>query len=859
MLRDFILSIGYWPLPWLLAVFFLSTTGRSDAAPGPDYLKTIKPILAARCYSCHGALQQKAGLRVDTAAAIRESGIIVPGKSKESSLMMHISGEAGYERMPPPSEGEALTGEQRQLLEQWIDAGAHGPATEEPDPDPREHWAFRAPVRPQVPQQPGSSAAINPIDAFLAQKRAEHHLTPTRPAEPRLLLRRVYLDLIGIPPTEAEMTAFLADAAPDAYEKVVDRLLASPQYGERWGRHFMDIWRYSDWWGLGDQVRNSQKHIWHWRDWIIESLNNDLGYDEMLRLMLAADELRPNDLQALRATGFLARQYFLFNRTTWLDGLLEHSGKAFLGLTINCAKCHDHKYDPISQTDYYRLRAFFEPYQIRHEMLPGEPNIEKNAIPRAYDCNLNEPTYKHFRGDDRQPLKGNVIAPGLPGLLAFRELSIQEVVLPREAHSPHLRQHVIQNYLAAAMPRGELAVRAVRARATADRLKLDGSPEQFLQAARSAAKLEKELALADAEATLQRAEAELNAAPEAKRADALKKRDAAKAAVDAAQKALGNPGEKYTPLRGAIKSQQDPTEPIAAAQAATFPKISTGRRTAFANWLTDRQNPLTARVLVNHLWLRHFGQPLVATIFDFGRKGAKPTHPELLDWLAVEFMDHGWSMKHLHRLMVTSQTYRLASTNAGAEEQHRRDPENRWLWRQNPQRLDAQAIRDSLLHLAGLLDLTPGGPSIPLSQQDTSRRRSLYFVHSHNDHHKFLSQFDDANVLECYRRDVSIVPQQALTLANSGFALQMAEAITRQLESSGSSPASDSDDQAFITRVFRLLLACDPTEAERSACSAALAEWRTLLAAQKHPHPASKARLNLVAAILNHNDFITVR
>ena len=845
-------------LPSLLPLLLLATPAFAQAGPLPDYLKTIKPILAERCYSCHGALQQKAGLRVDTAAAIRDSGTIVPGKSAESTLIFHLLGEEDYERMPPPSEGEALTAEQVKLVKQWIDAGAKGPATEEPDPDPRQHWAFRPPVRPPVPKLSPISKPTNPIDAFLAQKRAEHQLTPTRPADRRLLLRRVYLDLIGIPPTEAEFTTFLADTSPDAYEKVVDRLLASPQYGERWGRHFMDIWRYSDWWGLGAQVRNSQKHIWHWRDWIIESLNNDLGYDEMLRLMLAADELHPNDLGKLRATGFLARQYFLFNRTTWLDGLLEHSGKAFLGLTVNCAKCHDHKYDPISQTDYYRLRAIFEPYQIRHEMVPGESNFEKNAIPRAYDCNINEPTYKHFRGDDRQPLKENVIAPGLPRLLAFRDLTIQEVALPHEAHSPQLRRFVVQNALAKAMPRGELAVRTVRARATADRLKVTGSPEQFQAAARAAAKLEKELALAEAEAVLARAEAEASAAPEAKRAEAVKKRDAAKAAVETARKALAAAGDKYKPLRGAIKSQEAPTESIAAAQAATFPTISTGRRTAFANWLADRQNPLTARVLVNHLWLRHFGQPLVATIFDFGRKGAKPSHPELLDWLAVEFMDHGWSMKYLHRLMVTSQAYRLASTNAGADDQHRRDPENRWLWRQNPQRLDAQAIRDSLLHLAGQLDLTQGGPSIPLSQQDSSRRRSLYFVHSHNDHHKFLSQFDDANVLDCYRRDVSIVPQQALTLANSAFALRMAEAIARGLEGSlTSSPVND--DSAFITRAFRVLLASEPTEAEQSACLAALAEWRTILTAGKHPQAASKARFNLVVAILNHNDFITVR
>ena len=211
-------------------------------------------------------------------------------------------------------------------------------------------------------------------------------MTPQGPAERSLLLRRVYLDLIGLPPTREEMQAFLGDKSPDAYEKVVDRLLASPQYGERWGRHWMDVWRYSDWWGLGAELRNSQKHIWHWRDWIVESLNEDKGYDRMLREMLAADELYPTDPDALRATGFLARHYFIFNRTTWLDETVEHTGKAFLGLTFNCCKCHDHKYDPFSQADYYRFRAIFEPYQIRTDNVPGETRSREERHAARLRC-----------------------------------------------------------------------------------------------------------------------------------------------------------------------------------------------------------------------------------------------------------------------------------------------------------------------------------------------------------------------------------------------------------------------------------------------------------------------------------------
>ncbi len=227
---------------------------------------------------------------------------------------------------------------------------------------------------------------------------------------------------------------------------MVDHLLASKDYGERWGRHWMDVWRYSDWWGLGAEVRNSQKHIWHWRDWIFESLNADKGYDQMLREMLAADELYPTDTDRLRATGFLARSYFKFNRNTWLEEVVEHTSKAFLGLTMNCAKCHDHKYDPLAQQDFYRFRAFFEPYQVRTDMVPGETDYEKDGVPRAFDCNLDTPTYLFIRGDERQPRKGKPIAPGLPDILLSGRLDIHAVKLPPEAHLTGLRAVAVQNH-----------------------------------------------------------------------------------------------------------------------------------------------------------------------------------------------------------------------------------------------------------------------------------------------------------------------------------------------------------------------------------------------------------------------------
>ena len=229
------------------------------------------------------------------------------------------------------------------------------------------------------------------------------------------MLRRLSLDLIGLPPTAEEIAAFRSRRQRrDWYERAVERLLDDPRHGERWARHWMDIWRYSDWWGLGDQLRNSQKHIWHWRDWIVESLNADTPYDEMVRQMLAADELRPGELTALRATGYLARNYFLFNRNQWMDETVEHVAKGFLGLTINCAKCHDHKYDPITQVDYYRMRAIFEPYHVRVDMVPGEADLTRDGIPRAFDGLLDVPTYRFIRGQENRPDKSSPVGPAIP-------------------------------------------------------------------------------------------------------------------------------------------------------------------------------------------------------------------------------------------------------------------------------------------------------------------------------------------------------------------------------------------------------------------------------------------------------------
>lgn len=1081
---------------WLrLAVCFTLPMAVVRADDTVNYTKQIKPVLQARCYACHGVLKQEAGLRLDTAALAIKGGdsgpAIVASDINASHLLQRVAATEESERMPP--EGEPLKPAEIAAIRAWIASGAKAPADEQPERDPRDHWAFKAPVRPTVPVVADPVWSHNPIDAFVTTKHREWGLTPLRVADKGVWLRRVSLDLIGLPPTLAEREAFLADNSPEAYDRIVTRLLDSPQYGERWGRHWMDIWRYSDWWGLGAEVRNSQKHIWHWRDWIIESLNADKGYDQMLREMLAADELYPNDFDKLRASGFLARQYFKFNRTSWLDETVEHTAKSMLGLTFNCAKCHDHKYDPFAQVEYYRMRAIFEPYQVRTEAVPGEIDFEKDGIPRAFDCNLDAQTFLHIRGDDRNPDKIRVIEAAIPAFLGFKPLQIQPVTLPPEAVQPGMRAFVAEAHLKAAEKRraeaeaaivaaekkladadeaakkpstptddnmtpsvkddfaaanpavwemrsgewayidGKLRQSQVGATRTALRLRTP-PPENFeatlkytptggemwksvgitfdvaaddqeilaylssyaggpkaqiayknganyvyppdsaqarkidlnqphemilrvrgtlvnvtvdgqhaiayrLPVARKAGALEvitfdaqadfhhfelralpesimlvepkgkpsegplpvdqarlevtiaeKKLAtvtsqftaiqaktvadrnrlgkiddtaglqaaaraerlatVAQADEDLSRAELELLKAATDKKVDVEKKVAAAKTALEAAHKAAETPGETYTPLPGSLKTLENNLE-NEESRRKPFPATSTGRRSAFAQWLTDRENPLPARVAVNHLWNRHFGRPLVPTVFDFGRKGTPPTHPELLDWLAVELVESGWSMKHMHRLIVTSQTYRLSSSNADADEPTvTKDPENRFLWRANPRRMEAQLVRDSLLSLSGELDLTLGGPSIPV-KDETSRRRSLYYVHSHNEHQKFLSTFDDASVLECYRRAESIVPQQALALENSPLAATAAEKIAARITATA--------EDNYIRTAFQTVLCVDPNADEITASREALAAWTDLAKTANRPDAAQKARAALVQVLLNHNDFVTVR
>ena len=870
-------------------IFVISLNFAAD--PLDDYQKVIKPLFQSRCYSCHGALKQNSKLRLDTAAFILagagKSKIITPGNPKGSELLSRVASMEESERMPP--EGEPVTPAQIKAIERWIAAGAPSPENEKPETNPKDHWAFNPPSKAMTPVN------SNPVDFFLEEAWKKKKLVPQKTADKRTLLRRLYLDVIGLPPLESDYLSFVNDSSPDAYEKIVDKLLASQQYGERWGRHWLDIWRYTDWWGLGAELRNSQKHIWHFRDWAIESLNNNLPYDEMLRQMLAADELYPTDDKKLRATGFLARQYFKFNHNSWMEETVEHTFKAFMGLTINCVRCHDHKYDPVAQVEYYQLRAFFEPYQVRTDMVPGEGDFEKNGIPRVFDCNLEAPTWLFVRGDEKNPKKDKSIPPGIPEFLKTASFKIEPVNLPPEAHSPELKPVAMENARLLAKSKIEAAAKALstaeealkQAKKPEDKPLLEkklASARQGLELANQeeknieprwlatkakimepmgaetktkatlASKAEKQTALAKATLDILNAEVELLSAAKGKEDAAKKKLEAATKAQEVAKKNIDTPGEVFTPIKGSLKTLESNLE-SEASRSKPYPKTSTGRRAALARWIADKSNPLTARVAVNHIWARHFGRPLVDTVFDFGRKGALPSHPELLDWLAADFMQNNWDMKKLHRVMLVSRAYQMGSSTLGLDQNIAADPDNKLLWHMNPRRLEAQAIRDSMLQLAGKLDATIGGPSIPPASQNDSNRRALYFFQSHNDHNIFLMQFDDANVLECYKREESILPQQALTLSNSKIAWSMAEAIHAQLQVK----LSQAPDKEFIQAAFRLLLGSEPNEAEVAECLKVVTALNSVGTAKQNTPGSARARLLLVHSLLNHNDFVTVR
>lgn len=729
----------------------------------------------------------------------------------------------------------------------------------------RYQWRpFEPVVRPEVPTVASTDWMRNPIDHFIAAEHQVRGLTPQTQAAPEILLRRIYLDLTGLSPSPEAVRSFIKETATNrnAYEEVVDKLLDDPAYGERWGRHWMDVWRYSDWAGYRQALRDSQRHIWHWRDWIIESLNKDKPYDRMLVEMLAADELVPEDADAIRATGFLARNYFR-DRDAWMDNVVKHTSQGFLGLTVGCAKCHDHMYDPISQRDYYSMRAIFERYNVRTDRIPGVLDVATNGIPRAYDNSLTAETWLFESGDERRPLKDEAIPPGVPGSLGGT-FSIEPVSLPLLASKPDRRDFVKQDLIAQAEKsvadaKDEIALQAADAKLAALIAVLeievmeDGGQkdsEAWTAAAMKLVELQRQAAVSDArwkvatgkaavakaEATLAKAAKDKNKTNESK---ANKSLATAKKSVVAAEKTLATAEKNLTAKI---------TTKYVARKQSVYPETSNGRRLAFARWLTAPQNPLAARVAVNHIWLRHFGQPIVPTVNEFGGNGREPTHPALLDWLADEFMARNWSMKEMHRLIVTSASYRMSSLSNASNLAV--DPDNRFLWRMPTRRMEGEIVRDNLLHISGRIDRTMGGPDIDNKLAQKSMRRSVYLRHAHEKLVEFVQIFDGPSVTECYMRENSVKPHQALALANSPLTVEGSSKLAKRLHGE-----TDGLPEPFIEEAYLTILSRRPMPEEAALC-------RNFLGNGK-PDSTTPAQLprceKLINVLFNHNDFIAIR
>ncbi len=738
---------------------------------------------------------------------------------------------------------------------------------------------FESVVRPSPP--PLAGWGRNEMDAFLAAEHRSRGLVARLPAPPEVWLRRVSLDLVGLAPTREDVIAFSKEYKNNkelARNKAVERLLSSPHYGERWGRHWMDVWRYSDWSGYKEAVRISQPHIWRWRDWIVESLNEDKSYDQMILEMLAADELVPEDSDALRATGFLVRNHHVGSRDVWLDNVVSHTSQAFLGVTMGCVKCHDHMYDPIPQTEYYAMRAIFEGYHVRTDRVPGELDTKKAGLVRAFAKTMEPKTYLFERGDERFPVKDEPIPPAVPAALGGA-FSIDPIRLPRNAWQPWRRDFVEGMLLekkaqaievaktkiskldvgeSKARTAAELELRAaelasaalvVELKAEAVEEKHGRESEQWIAEARKTLKAQRTSAVAGARSNLAagerdvaKAEKALSVAKEkedkAKIASATKQLSAGKAAIKKAKDSLAKAEksasaeltEKYTPRQ------------------SNYPNRSNGRRLAFARWLASEENPLTARVAMNHIWLRHFGEAIVPTVNEFGANGREPSHPALLDWLAAEFMDSGWSMKAMHRKIVLSAAYEMSGTPD--DNNLARDPDNQYLWRMPSRRMEGEIVRDNLLWVSGRLDSKLGGPEIDQNSAMESKRRSIYFRHAHEKLVEFVQIFDGPKVAECYRRVESVQPHQALALHNSPLTNASAEKLSADL-----ALETEGDTTSFVKEAFLAILNRYPNPEEESAC-------REFLASAESGGETStpeKARKRLVAVLLNHNDFVTIR
>jgi hypothetical protein len=800
----------------------LAGPGGSQAPEGPALEKQARAILAANCYRCHShqAGKSKGQLMLDSLASMRKGGAsgpaVVPGDLHRSLLyraVLHVDDDL---KMP---QGGKLKDAEISVLRDWIKAGA--PWTDAvvksgvrvpgqiTDAD-RQYWAFRPVKAVPPPDIKDRTWAHNPIDRFIRSSLDAVGLTPSPPADPRALVRRVSFDVTGLPPTPAEVESFVRDTAPDAFEKLVDRLLASPRYGEQVARHWLDLVRYAE----SDGFRQDayRPNAWQYRDYVIRAFNADIPYDRFVREQVAGDEINPDDPDCLIATGYLCHGIYEFNqrdvRTQW-DGMLSEitdvTADVFLGLGFACARCHDHKYDPILQKDYYALRAFFA------ALMPAEDVPLLNRAARA----------EHDRQQAVWLEKTRAVRAEIAKVEAQeRTRSITSMV---SKFPPDIQAMISKPAVARTPLEQQLATLAYR-QVDGDLAGLDARMKGDAKA--KLIDLRKELAKFDADKP-----------PACGYAFA-----AHDVGTQAPPTSLAK--RKGEPIEPAVPTVLS-TETLAITPPAGI--ASTGRRQALANWLTRPDHPLLARVMVNRLWQQHFGRGLVGTPNDFGSLGDKPSHPELLDWLADRFVKDGWSVKKLHRLMLTSQTYRQSATAPAPEIALKKDAENRLLWRMPTRRLAAEQIRDAILAVTGKLDLKAGGPSVDAKEA----RRSVYTKVLRNTRDPLLDVFDPPETFtSTAQRNVTTTPTQALLMLNSPFMQQQAQAFAARLVKQARSDA-DRIDSAFTLAFGRA-----PSATQRELAQSFITEQARRLGTGAAVQQAALAELCLV--LLNANEFLYV-
>ena len=770
---------------------------------------SIETLLETHCVKCHGGEKTKAGLDLTTRELLLrggESGSSVETGRPEASLLYRM---VTHEEEPGmPHKEDQLPADAIAAFADWIRRGvpyaraldkSAGSSATAPvakheftiSASDRAHWAFQPVRRPDEPRVKNAAWSRTPIDRFILAGIEANGLTPSAPATKEVLLRRVTLDLVGLPPTPAEIDAFVADAAPNAFEQVVDRLLASPQYGERWGRHWLDLARFAE--SDGFEHDATRPHSWRYRDYVIRSFNQDKPYDRFIREQVAGDELYPTEPDALIATAFnllgpdmVDSADQVQRRRNTLNDITDTTSLAFLGLTMGCARCHDHKFEPIAQRDYYSLQAFFGSAKFRNDL--PVPTPKERA---AYDIAL------HDYNEQTRTLQQQIA----------------------ELEAPY-RKTIYDRKLAKLSPEAQVAHRTPPGQRNTEQENLVLETDYLVQINA------KELSAAmkkpdrDRHGVLQN---ELKPFPKPKPLPA--------------SLALQNgpPVKTHVLHRG---DYNQPTDEVSAG----FPQVLAGQpprrpapaetgpggagpssRARLAAWIASPENPLTARVMVNRIWQHHFGRGLVPTPSDFGTHGQKPSHPELLDWLASEFIARGWSLKQMHKLIVLSATYRQSST--APSKSSRRDPENRYYSHMTRLRLEGEVIRDSLLAISGQLNAKMGGPSVfppipkemfagakgwlPSNDPKDYSRRSVYIFARRNLRFPFLEVFDapDSN-MSCSGRERSTTAPQSLTLLNAEEVLAAAEATARRVAAEAAST------DARLALAYRLILGRAPTAKE---------------------------------------------